>query len=209
MRLSSDASDLLAAAQMDEVAGRSYRLGSTGGASSTGRSFSSHPRNQVSSACCAPCCVGAWPQTSSAKGLLHVHRRLLPSNSTDPTSIPPTCPVKRRSFTPATLACFHSITLIKPNPGARLPECKTRLAVRAFIGNIADQHTSWRAHENPGATLHNHRLVEGAIYGAFRRDWERFLAHPQHWRCAGPDGGVHTGYLADHWCDRGHILYVV
>src|SRR3954453_21052231 len=112
MRLSSDASDLLAAAQMDEVAGRSYRLGSTGGASSTGRSFSSHPRNQVSSACCAPACVGACPQTSSAKGLLHVHKRLLPSNSTEPTSIPPTCPVKRRSFTPATLACFHSMTLI-------------------------------------------------------------------------------------------------
>src|SRR3954451_18624736 len=139
MRLSSDASDLLAAAQMDEVAGRSYRLGSTGGASSTGRSFSSHPRNQVSSACCAPACVGACPQTSSAKGLLHVHRRLLPSNSTEPTSIPPTCPVKRRSFTPATLACLQSMPLM----GHSEPDCrrsKTPVAPREFIGNIADQH---------------------------------------------------------------------
>jgi hypothetical protein len=81
-------------------------------------------------------CVGAWPQTSSAKGLLHVHRRLLPSNSTEPTSIPPTCPVKRRSLTPATLAYAHSAIL---EPDCR--RCKTRLAVRAFIGNIADQHS--------------------------------------------------------------------
>ena len=52
-------------------------------------------------------------------------------------------------------------------------------------------------------------LVPGAIHGASRRGWERF------WRIL-YIGDVRVrmveytpGYLADHWCDRGHILYVV
>ena len=35
------------------------------------------------------------------------------------------------------------------------------------------------------------------------------MAHARHRRGAGANGGVFAGLLADHWCDRGHILLVL
>ena len=82
--------------------------------------------------------------------------------------------------------------------------------MRAFIGNIADQHTllagTMKIPELPFTTT----------------DWSQ-VASTEHsgetgravWRTLNI-GDVRVrmveytpGYLADHWCDRGHILYVL
>ena len=81
---------------------------------------------------------------------------------------------------------------------------------RRFSRGSAPSRTRRRRNEDPHPPLHRHRLVGRAGNPAPRRD-----AGEATWRTLNiGDLRVRMveyspGYLADHWCDRGHVLLVL
>src|SRR4249920_2004609 len=64
-------------------------------------------------------------------------------------------------------------------------------------------------HENSGLPLHRHRLEQNGSDDARGRDRPSAVATLDIGDVRVRMVEYTPGYLADHWCDRGHVLYVL
>jgi hypothetical protein len=63
-------------------------------------------------------------------------------------------------------------------------------------------------HEDTNTALHRHRLERRRCDETCRGNRRSAVADARHRRSARADE-YSPGYCADHWCDRGHVLYVL
>src|ERR1700730_18505598 len=67
-----------------------------------------------------------------------------------------------------------------------------------------------RPHENPYAAIYGDRLVRSSANRPSRRDGTKPPGAPSPSAICGVRLVEYSpGYTADHWCDLGHVLYVV